>query len=55
MRELIFSLEEGSNKLVVRVIDQETKEIIREIPAEEMRGIMEDLVDGKNRAIEKKR
>lgn len=34
MRELKFSMDDNSNRVVIKVIDQNTKEVIREIPPE---------------------
>ncbi len=45
MREIKFSLEDGVNRVVARVIDQKTKEVIREIPADEMRNMMDDFAN----------
>lgn len=35
-RDLQFSVHEDLNRIVVKIIDPETKEVIRQIPAEEM-------------------
>lgn len=41
--DIQFSLDEDSNKMVVKVIDRSTKEVIRQIPSEEMLEIAEAL------------
>ena len=40
---LEFSLDEDSEKMVVRVVDTTTKEVIRQIPSEEMLAIAQAL------------
>jgi len=35
-RDLLFSVDDGSGKSIIRVIDQETNEVIRQIPADEL-------------------
>lgn len=42
-RELHFSLDDGSGEVVVKVIDRETDEILREIPSEEVLRLREKL------------
>ncbi len=42
-RDLLFSIDEDSNRLVVKVVDSETQEVIRQIPSEEMLRIAKDL------------
>ena len=44
-RQLNFSVDEGSNKSVVRVTDSESGEIIRQIPSEEVLRLSERLKD----------
>ncbi len=41
--DLEFSLEEHSNKVIVKVVDQQTKEVIRQIPSEEALEISKSL------------
>lgn len=42
-RSLHFSVDQASGETVVRVIDTETKEVIRQIPSEELLAIAERL------------
>jgi flagellar protein FlaG len=42
-RQLNFSVDEGSNKLVVKVTDLESGEVIRQIPSEEVLKLSERL------------
>lgn len=42
-RKLQFSVEEGSGRTVIKVIDAETDEVIREIPPEEIRNMSKHL------------
>lgn len=42
-RSLQFSVDKGSGETVVRVVDSETKEVIRQIPSEEVLAIAERL------------
>ena len=44
-RQLNFSVDEGSNKLVVKVTDAESGKIIRQIPSEEVLKLSERLQD----------
>jgi flagellar protein FlaG len=44
-RELQFSVEEDSGQMVVKVIDTETDEIIRQIPAKEVLELRKRLAD----------
>ena len=44
-RELNFSVDEGSNKQIVKVTDSESGEIIRQIPSEEILRLSERLQD----------
>ena len=38
-----FSVDDGSNRIVVRVVDSETKQVIRQMPSEEMIAIAKTL------------
>lgn len=40
---LQFSVDEDSSKVVVRIVDSQTKELIRQIPSEEMLAISKSL------------
>ena len=42
-RDLLFSIDEDSERLVVKVVDSETQEVIRQIPSEEMLRIARNL------------
>jgi len=42
-RDLLFSIDEDSDRLVVKVVDSETQEIIRQIPSEETLRIAKNL------------
>ena len=42
-RDLTFSIDEDSDRLVVKVVDSETQEVIRQIPSEETLRIAENL------------
>ncbi|MFQ3190963.1 MAG: flagellar protein FlaG [Paraglaciecola sp.] len=44
-RQLAFSVDEGSNKQVVKVTDSESGKIIRQIPSEEVLRLSERLQD----------
>ena len=44
-RQLNFSVDEGSNKQVVKVTDAESGKIIRQIPSEEVLALSERLQD----------
>jgi flagellar protein FlaG len=44
-RQLNFSVDEGSNKLVVKVTDAESGQVIRQIPSEEALKLSERLQD----------
>ena len=41
--DLLFSIDEDSDRLVVKVVDSETQEVIRQIPSEEMLRIAKNL------------
>jgi len=43
-RELEFSIDENSGRTVIKVLDAETKEVIRQIPAEEVVSLSQNLV-----------
>ena len=45
-RDLEFTVDEDSGRTVIKVLDSETKEIIRQIPPEEMLRIATYLTDG---------
>lgn len=45
-RDLQFSVDEDSGRTVVKVLDTETKEVIRQIPSEELLKIAKHLTDG---------
>jgi len=38
-----FSVDDGSNRIVVRVVDSETKQVIRQMPSEEALAIAQSL------------
>jgi flagellar protein FlaG len=42
-RDLQFSIDKESNRMVVKVVDSETQEVIRQIPSEETLRIVEHL------------
>ncbi|MFZ6846387.1 flagellar protein FlaG [Undibacterium sp. RuTC16W] len=42
-QDLEFSVEEHSNRVVVKVVDQQTKEVLRQIPSEEVLEISRSL------------
>ena len=42
-RDLLFSVDKDSDRLVVKVVDSETQEVIRQIPSEEMLRIAKNL------------
>ncbi len=48
-RDLLFSVDEGSGRTIVRVVNTETEEVVRQIPSEEVlrisRNIQEQLDD----------
>lgn len=45
VRDLSFSIHDKTGDMVVRIIDRESKEVIRQIPAEEMLRIAEFLLE----------
>jgi len=52
--QLRFSMDDESDKMVVKVIDQTTKEVIRQIPSEEMLAIAKALDTMKGLLIQQK-
>lgn len=52
--QLRFSMDEESDTMVVKVIDQTTKEVIRQIPSEEMLAIAKALDTMKGLLIQQK-
>lgn len=42
-RDLHFSVDKGSGRVVVKVIDSETRQVIRQIPAEEVIALAQGL------------
>jgi flagellar protein FlaG len=42
-RDLLFSIDKDSDRLVVKVVDSETQEVIRQIPSEETLRIAKNL------------
>jgi flagellar protein FlaG len=42
-RDLVFSIDESSERLVVKIVDSKTHEVIRQIPSEEMLRIARHL------------
>lgn len=44
-RDLLFSIDEGSGRTTITVLDSKTKEIIRQIPSEEVLTMVEHLKD----------
>lgn len=53
-RELQFSVDETSGRTVIRVIDAETDEVIRQIPPEEVLALARYLESGEPRLVETK-
>lgn len=47
-RDINFSLDEESGEMVVKVIDSETKEVIRQMPSEEVLRVVRALENGTN-------
>ncbi|WP_457673234.1 flagellar protein FlaG [Thiolapillus sp.] len=48
-RELEFSIDENSGRTVIKVLDAETKEVIRQIPPEEVVSLSRNL--GKQESV----
>lgn len=44
-RSLRFSVDDGSGRIIVKVIDSDTDEVIRQIPSEEMLAMMKHIRD----------
>lgn len=44
--ELTFSFDRRSNKLILQLVDRETKEIVRQIPPEFLRRLADDVKKG---------
>ena len=44
-RDMDFSVDDKTGRFVVKVIDSQTKEVIRQIPSEEMLAISRHLAD----------
>jgi flagellar protein FlaG len=49
-RALLFSVDQGSGTLVVKIIDTENKQVIRQIPTEEALRLAQDLTTKENKA-----
>ena len=45
-RELHFSVDEGSGRTIIKVVNTDTEEVIRQIPSEEVLSLMDKLDDG---------
>lgn len=45
-RDLQFSVDEKSGRTIIKIVDSQTKEVIREIPPEEVRVLAERLEKG---------
>lgn len=50
-RDLQFTVDEDSGRTVIKVLDTETKEVIRQIPPEELLRIANHLVDVKDTSL----
>ena len=50
-RELQFTIDEDSGQTVIKVIDAQTKELIRQIPGEEALNVVRKLKEGANLEI----
>ena len=44
-RDLLFSIDEKNGKTILKVVDRETEDIIREIPSEDIRRIKERVAE----------
>lgn len=53
-RDLSFSVDEASGETVIRVVDPETDEVVRQIPSEEVLRIARSLESGKGFLMETK-
>jgi len=51
-RELRFSVDETTGRTVIRVLDAETEEVIRQIPPEELMAVARSLAEGREAGIE---
>lgn len=51
-RDLNFSVDHDSGRVVVKVVDTQTKEIIRQIPSEEVMALVRGIKDYANRLFE---
>jgi flagellar protein FlaG len=49
-RALLFSVDKGSGTVVVKIIDTESKQVIRQIPTEEALRMAQDLMAKENKA-----
>ena len=49
-RALLFSVDKGSGTVVVKIIDTESKQVIRQIPTEEALRMAQDLTTKENKA-----
>lgn len=47
-RDLNFSIDESSGRTVIKVIDSQSDEVIRQIPSEEALALLRRQVEGKN-------
>jgi len=52
-RQLQFSVDEDNGKVVITVVDAETKDVIREIPSEEIRNMQKQLGEVSDRFFQK--
>jgi flagellar protein FlaG len=52
-RQLKFSVDEDNGKVIVKVVDSETKDVIREIPSEEIRNMQKQLGELSNKLFQK--
>lgn len=53
-RDLQFSIDKGSGRTIIKVIDSETKEIIRQFPSEEILKAAQHIQDGNGLIIHAK-
>lgn len=47
-----FEIDDATQDLVINLIDQETKEVIRQVPSEEILGIRQSLADLRGNLVE---
>ncbi|MCB1759842.1 MAG: flagellar protein FlaG [Gammaproteobacteria bacterium] len=52
-RQLKFSVDEDNGKVIVKVVDVETQDIIREIPSEEIRNMQKQLGELSNKLFQR--